>query len=966
MANDSIGKISLDLELNMDLAGQMNAVTSILKKRMQNSLKGMFNSVFKSTKSNANSTADLYEKAMDKASSNVEKNTKDAMKSAATVISQTFDNAVGASKKSLNVIGNNFRRMFRTILSMSKNMKTITPNSIDLGISAPKAAAATPTSPRAPPVGLNADILKSQMTTIEQTMDNIEAQISLHKQSLNGLRETYANTFNVSTKRGIEEKMLREEAIILRLTDKMDALNLKYGQMESELQSLSSAENKVGASSTSLSNKINILKEKVGAFFKTSNKIPNLLTRISSALKKTGNHSKSASVNVNSFGRGIKGTLGQMFKWMIILPAIASAIKAFGKSLWDSLKTNDQFSASLNQIRSNLLVAFTPIYQAILPAINSLMNMLRQATAYMASFISQLFGKTYAASFQATQGLVAAKDAMGAYGTSASQAAKAAKDAQRQLMGFDQINKLQSNTSGESSAPTLVQPDNMASLDESTLPWVQKFKDVMSKIFHPFKEAWNAEGVNTVTSMKNAFYSVWGLIKSIGKSFADVWTNGTGTQTLALSLQILQGILNAIGNIASGLEDAWNKNGTGISIAQSLFNILNSILSTVRNIVDATVDWAKTIDFSPLLTGLSNLLVSLEPVISVIGEALTNIWETYALPFFSWLIEDAIPQVIGWLTSLFDFLGENKGIVENVTVAVVAFFVAFKAVSIITTVITAIGSLISALNPVTLVIAAVIAVGVLLYKNWDTIKEKALEVWDFVKGKFQEFGQFLTDIFTKDWSNSFGIFGNVLNHFLSGVNDIWEGIKQIFSGIITFIKGVFTGNWKKAWEGVKDIFSGIVNTLGGIIKAPLNAVISLINAAIDGLNKISIDVPDWIPGIGGKKFGVDIPKIPYLAQGGIIDSPTLAMMGEQGKKEAVVPLERNLGWRDAIADKVVQKLGGIRNSGITADELRSIINSAVERIVSALEALAFYVDSEELATAIARGAAKHDRRFKLN
>ena len=142
------------------------------------------------------------------------------------------------------------------------------------------------------------------------------------------------------------------------------------------------------------------------------------------------------------------------------------------------------------------------------------------------------------------------------------------------------------------------------------------------------------------------------------------------------------------------------------------------------------------------------------------------------------------------------------------------------------------------------------------------------------------------------------------------------------------------------------------------MKGPLNAVISLINAAIGGLNKISVDVPDWIPGLGGKTFGFNIPKIPYLAQGGIIDSPTLAMMGEQGKSEAVVPLERNLGWRDAIANKVVEKLGGTGGGSITADELRSIINAAVERIVSALEALAFYVDSEELATAIAKGAAK--------
>ena len=101
----------------------------------------------------------------------------------------------------------------------------------------------------------------------------------------------------------------------------------------------------------------------------------------------------------------------------------------------------------------------------------------------------------------------------------------------------------------------------------------------------------------------------------------------------------------------------------------------------------------------------------------------------------------------------------------------------------------------------------------------------------------------------------------------STIKGVVDGFKKIFNGIITFITGVFTGNWKKAWEGVKNIFKGIVDTLWSIIKFPLNLIIDGINALIGGLNKIKFDVPDWIPLIGGKKFGFNIPKIPKLAVG---------------------------------------------------------------------------------------------------
>lgn len=134
-------------------------------------------------------------------------------------------------------------------------------------------------------------------------------------------------------------------------------------------------------------------------------------------------------------------------------------------------------------------------------------------------------------------------------------------------------------------------------------------------------------------------------------------------------------------------------------------------------------------------------------------------------------------------------------------------------------------------------ITALIAIGVLLYKNWDTIKEKA--------------GQ-----------------------------------------LLSYVSNIFMTGWTAAWEGAKNVVSNVFNSLVGIVKTPINAVIELINKMFASLGNISVDVPDWIPGLGGKNFSIGLPQIPMLANGGVVTSPTLAMIGEGKEDEAVLPLSQ--------------------------------------------------------------------------
>lgn len=110
--------------------------------------------------------------------------------------------------------------------------------------------------------------------------------------------------------------------------------------------------------------------------------------------------------------------------------------------------------------------------------------------------------------------------------------------------------------------------------------------------------------------------------------------------------------------------------------------------------------------------------------------------------------------------------------------------------------------------------------------------------------------------------------------------------------IISFIDNVFSGNWSAAWDNVVAIFGNVFGLIVNLAKAPINGVISAINWVLGKVNSISVTIPDWVPGVGGKTLGFNIPTIPQLAAGGIATAPTIAQIGEGGEPEAVLPLSK--------------------------------------------------------------------------
>ena len=173
--------------------------------------------------------------------------------------------------------------------------------------------------------------------------------------------------------------------------------------------------------------------------------------------------------------------------------------------------------------------------------------------------------------------------------------------------------------------------------------------------------------------------------------------------------------------------------------------------------------------------------------------------------------------------------------------------------------------------------------------NWkgalENVKNLAVAPIQMISGLFDTITNTVKRVLTVI-SEKFPAIASIIQGVQATIMPIIESIKGVFNGLIDFIKNVFTGNWAGAWESVKNIFGNAFSALKGLAKAPLNAVISLINKAIGGLNKLSVTVPDWVPGIGGQQWGFNIPQIPMLATGGIATQPSIC--GEGGYPEYVI------------------------------------------------------------------------------
>lgn len=306
--------------------------------------------------------------------------------------------------------------------------------------------------------------------------------------------------------------------------------------------------------------------------------------------------------------------------------------------------------------------------------------------------------------------------------------------------------------------------------------------------------------------------------------------------------------------------------GIAIQLSQYVFPFIKSILSLIQTLLTKLSELSPT--QQKVLLIVTGLIIALGPLLIVIGKIGTG---------------------ISSLISAFKFLGP---LLSGAKTAVAGFAAGFNPVILI----------------IAAVAAAVVGIGYLIYKNWDDICSWTRNLADNISAIWNNITEFFKNLFSTDWTETFGLIGNLLNGVYANIENFINAFKEIFKGIITFIKGVFTGDWKMAWEGVKSIFKGVFDLLYSIAVSPLNMIISAINLMISGLNKIieginKIKIPDWdwLGSLAGKGFNIPtIKSIAYLASGGELLRGT-AIVGEAGPEiltnnggnPKVVPLNKN-------------------------------------------------------------------------
>lgn len=457
------------------------------------------------------------------------------------------------------------------------------------------------------------------------------------------------------------------------------------GSVNSTKQS-NSAMSGLGSKLTNLTNRFSKLngapKKALNTLINPMGSITKHLANIgngSKKLDKVGNAARRSGGMLSGMSRGLKSLASQL----IIFTLLYQGVTMLASGLGSALMTNSQFAASFNQIKVNLLTAFYPIYSAALPAVNALMSVLAKATGYIAQFTSAIFGMSRGAAKQGAAGLYnqvraindtgsASKEAskqvretnkqITAANKKAAESAAAANEASRKqmqetkkkaqelkgaLMGFDEINTLSSAEDNPDYSYDKQKADkqplqSVDSLDDDkpgvnfNVPDGEQFggaiaaanalKKILADLFKPMQEAWDKYGKRVIDAWKYALREVDGLIKSIGKSFMEVWTNGTGAVFIGNILKLLADVLNIIGDIAKAFKDAWNDGGRGTKLIQTIFDAFNSILNLLHAIATSFRDaWNDGTGVS-IAKNLIDLFTNIAAIIETVAKAFRNAW----------------------------------------------------------------------------------------------------------------------------------------------------------------------------------------------------------------------------------------------------------------------------------------------------------------------------------------------------
>lgn len=831
-------------------------------------------------------------------------------------------------------------------------------------------------------------VIPKELNNITQSMSTNEAKIESMRSKLKGMQDLYKSqmkpvgSFESGWKQAdtpdsleTQGKIAKQSEAMNKAIQKNDELSQAYSRLEDRLRKIAPALQRVNTevgdvkSYSSARNGLNRVRKgfddartKASLFFAR-------FKRGSGEMSRSGN---KMSAPVDKVNRSLRSFINRL----LIAGLAYRAFSGMATYIGQAVLSNQRYADSLNAVKVNLATAFNPIYEAILPALIVFIEWLAKATAYLASFVATLFGTTFSAAKKSAEALNNNINDMNDTGSAAEKNAKKVKKLQNTLMGFDEINVL--TMPDDEKEPKLPGADknkgnglNFNIPDPKIPEWVNTFadkvKNILKRLFDPMKDAWDNQGARVIDAWKYALGEVGGLIAAIGRSFMEVWENGTGQRFIENLLILLADVLYIIGDIAGAFRRAWEDNGRGTALIQSIFDMFNgvlellhaiatsfreawndgtgeriaahileiftniagtigsladrlreaweegdtgtkifesilgvmeSLLGNINDMTAATKEWADNLNLSPALKAISGLFERIRPIIEKVGDAISFVYREGLLPIAKWAAENLLPSaldvlsgafnvldaVLEALTPTFKFLWDNvlkplgkwtggiivsvldgiataldwiaelirnnQGVFDNI----VFTFGAFKVAAVV------LGAVIG--GPLSLAIAAVIAVGVLLWKNWDKVKEKAGELGKWIGEKWEGIKTGTKDAWdkVKGWVsggtdeakanakknlgdleiNSASVFGNVLskarenfpkiakeisekaseaktnatkrfNELKTNASNDFQNIKTVASDKFNSVKNSISENAKNAWESTKSNFGTMKN-----------------------------------------------------------------------------------------------------------------------------------------------------------
>lgn len=395
--------------------------------------------------------------------------------------------------------------------------------------------------------------------------------------------------------------------------------------------------------------------------------------------------------------------------------------------------------------------------------------------------------------------------------------------------------------------------------------------------------------------------------------------------------------------MAGASQAAYDTEGALEKINQVKYNDLDSAIQGIGRQMEVALLPAADAVYQSLMDSMPEITEAMEEVSPVIAEIAGDFadWAGGAISDGLPVLVDGIKDFADWAGKAYDkaqpflsFLWEHKGTVLAVAAALRVLGPAIGAVTTamsmyskaktfmallqssgkitqITGAFKAFGS--ALMGPLGIIIAVAAAIA-LLYKNWDTVKAWLVNFGNTVNQIWTNFSNMVGNAIAAI-GEKFPLLGAYLQGWWESIQAVVENIKAIFTNIVDFISNVFSGNWEAAWQNIVNIFGNIFGAILNFALAPINGIISGLNWVIDQVNKLSFDIPDWVPVVGGSHFGFNIPHIPQfsvpaLAEGGIATSPTLAEIGEGGEPEAVMPLSKLAAMLDEWIRKPKPSGGG--------------------------------------------------------